>query len=142
MLQVKVDFKVKGDGRMMPIGEVARSVGVRPSAIRYYESQGIVRPAARGLNGYRFYREDAVRLLAFVKRAQSLGLRLNEIKSLLQLNCDDRGRCGYVKQLGKDHLREIDESIAELRVLRRDLRALLRRKLRRPKDNEICPLIK
>jgi hypothetical protein len=47
-----------------------------------------------------------------------------------------------VKQLAKDHLREIDQSIAELRALRRDLRALLRRKLRRPKYNEICPLIK
>jgi MerR family transcriptional regulator, copper efflux regulator len=127
---------------MMHIGEVARSVGVRASAIRYYESQGIVRPAARGSNGYRFYREEAVRLLAFVKRAQSLGLTLNEIKSLLQLNCDDRGRCGYVKQLAKDHLREINESIAELQALRRDLRALLRRKVRRPNDNEICPLIK
>jgi MerR family copper efflux transcriptional regulator len=127
---------------MMPIGEVARLVGVRASAIRYYESQGIVRPASRGLNGYRFYREDAVRLLAFVKRAQSLGLRLNEIKSLLQLNCDDWGRCGYVKQLAKDHLREIDQSIAELRALRRDLRTLLRRKVRVPDENEICPLIK
>jgi small multidrug resistance family-3 protein len=56
---------------MMPIGEVARLVGVRASAIRYYESQGIVRPAARGLNGYRFYREQAVHILAFV--SSSLG---------------------------------------------------------------------
>jgi MerR family transcriptional regulator, copper efflux regulator len=94
------------------------------------------------LNGYGFYRDEAVHILAFVKRAQSLGLTLNEIKSLLQLNCDDRGRCGYVKQLAKDHLREIDQSIAELRALRRDLRALLRRKVRAPDENEICPLIK
>lgn len=141
MVQVKVEFKVKGGGQMMHIGEVARSAGVRASAIRYYESQGIVRPAARGMNGYRFYREEAVHLLAFVKRAQSLGLTLIEIKSLLQLNCDDRGRCGYVKQLAKDHLREIDKTITELQALRRDLRALLKRKARRPADNEICPLI-
>jgi MerR family copper efflux transcriptional regulator len=127
---------------MMHIGEVARSAGIRASAIRYYESQGIVRPAVRGLNGYRFYREEAVQLLAFVKRAQSLGLTLKEIKSLLQLNCDDRGRCGYVKQLAQNHLREIDKTIAELQALRNDLRALLRRKVRPPAKNEICPLIK
>lgn len=127
---------------MMHIGEVARSVGVRASAIRYYESQGIVRPAVRGLNGYRFYREESVNLLAFVKRAKSLGLTLKEIKLLLQLNCNDRGRGGYVKQLAKDHLREIDKTISALQALRRDLRALLRRKVRRPDDNEICPLIK
>jgi hypothetical protein len=36
---------------------------------------------------------------------------------------------------------EIDESIAELQALRRDLRALLKRKLLRPDENEICPLI-
>jgi DNA-binding transcriptional MerR regulator len=91
----------------------------------------------RGLNGYRFYREDAVHLLAFVKRAQSLGLTLNEISSLLQLNCEDRGRCGIVKQLAKDHLREIDKTISDLLALRRDLRALLQRKVRRPDENEI-----
>jgi len=127
---------------MMHIGEVARSVGVRASAIRYYESQGIIRPAVRGVNGYRFYRDEAVNLLAFVKRAQSLGLTLKEIKSLLELNCNDRGRCGYVKQLARDHLRQIDKTISALQQLRSDLRALLRRKVRQPDENTICPLIK
>ena len=126
----------------MHIGEVARSVGVRASAIRYYESQGIIRPAVRGVNGYRFYRDEAVNLLAFVKRAQSLGLTLKEIKSLLELNCNDRGRCGYVKQLARDHLRQIDKTISALQQLRSDLRALLRRKVRQPDENTICPLIK
>ena len=127
---------------MMHIGDVARSVGVRTSAIRYYESQGIIRPAVRGVNGYRFYRDEAVNLLAFIKRAQLLGLTLKEIKSLLELNCNDRGRCGYVKQLARDHLREIDKTISELQQLRSELRALLRRKVRQPDKNTICPLIK
>jgi MerR family copper efflux transcriptional regulator len=127
---------------MMPISKLARSAGVRASAIRYDESRGILRPAVRGLNGYRFYREEAVHLLAFVKRSQSLGLTLKEIKALLQLNCDDRGRCEYVKQLAQNHLREIDKTIAELHALRNDLRALLKRKVRPPAKNEICPLIK
>jgi MerR family transcriptional regulator, copper efflux regulator len=126
---------------MLHIGVVARSVGLRASAIRYYESQGILRPAARGVNGYRYYRNEAIDLLEFVKRAQSLGLTLKEIKSLLELNCNDRGRCGYVKQLAREHLREIDETISGLQARRNELRALLRRKLRRPDKNSICPLI-
>jgi DNA-binding transcriptional MerR regulator len=126
---------------MMPIGAVARSVGVRASAIRYYESQGIIRPAARSLRGYRFYGEEAINLLAFVKRAQSLGLTLREIKSLLQLSCDDGGRCDQVKQLARNHLREIDKTIAELQQLQKELRALLRRRVRQPAKNEVCPLI-
>jgi DNA-binding transcriptional MerR regulator len=126
---------------MMPIGKVARVVGIRASAIRYYEAQGIIRPAARSLNGYRFYRDEAVNLLAFVKRGQSLGLTLKEIKSLLELSCDDRRRCGHVKQLAREHLQQIDKTIAELQQLQSELRALLRRKVRRPDKNEVCPLI-
>jgi MerR family transcriptional regulator, copper efflux regulator len=126
---------------MLNIGNVARCVGVRASAIRYYESQGIIQPAVRGLNGYRFYRNEAINLLAFVKRAQSLGLTLKEIKSLLELSCNDRGRCGYLKQLARNHLRDIEETISELQALRSELRALLRRKVRRPDKNAICPLI-
>jgi DNA-binding transcriptional MerR regulator len=95
----------------------------------------------RGVNGYRFYRDEAINLLAFVKRAQSLGLTLKEIKSLLELSCNDRGRCGHLKQLARNHLRDIEETVSELQALRSELRALLRRKVRRPDKNVICPLI-
>ncbi len=126
---------------MMQIGEIARSVGVRTSAIRYYESQGIIRPAVRGVNRYRLYGTEAVNLLAFIKRAQSLGLTLKEIKSLLELSCNDGGRCGYAKDLARKRLQQIDKTISELQLLRSDLRALLGRKIRRPNKNEICPII-
>jgi MerR family transcriptional regulator, copper efflux regulator len=56
------------------MGRVARTVGIRPSAIRYYERHGIVEPAARGANGYRFYSSDAVKRLLFIRRAQALGI--------------------------------------------------------------------
>ena len=58
---------------MFTIGNAARRVGIRPSALRYYEAQGILRPAARGANGYRIYSDDAIKLLLFMRRAQSLG---------------------------------------------------------------------
>jgi MerR family transcriptional regulator, copper efflux regulator len=126
---------------MMHIGQVARSVGVRPSTLRYYESQGIIRPAVRAVNGYRFYRQESITVLEFVKRAQLLGLTLKEIKRLLELSCDDRGRCDYLKHLAGEHLHEIDKTISELQQLRIELRALLRRKVRRPEKGSVCPLI-
>jgi len=46
-----------------------------------------------------------------------------------------------VKQLARNHLREIDEKIRELQILRDELRALLRRKAGRPRGNEVCPII-
>ena len=120
---------------------MAQQVGVRPSAIRYYEGQKILQPAVRGANGYRFYTDDAVKLLRFVKRAQSLGITLKEIKPLLNLASQGQRPCSHVKQLATSHLREIDDKIRELQALRDELRTLLRRKAGRPHGNEVCPII-
>ena len=52
MLHLKLEFKVKGGSKkMLTIGKVARRVGIRPSAIRYYERQGMLQPTVRGANG-------------------------------------------------------------------------------------------
>ncbi|HYY24038.1 MAG TPA: heavy metal-responsive transcriptional regulator [Candidatus Udaeobacter sp.] len=126
---------------MLTIGKVARRVGVRPSAIRYYERQGMLRPNLRSSNGYRFYSDDMVNLLLFVKRTQSLGITLKEIKPLLNLASQGQQPCSHVKQLARKHVREIDDKISELQALRNELRTLLRRKARRPHENEVCPII-
>ncbi len=126
---------------MLTIGNVARRVGVRPSALRYYEAQGILRPAARRPNGYRIYSDDAVTLLRFVRRAQSLGITLKEMKPLLSLASQGQQPCSDVKQLARKHLREIDQKIRELQTLRNELRALLRRRVALPRANEVCPII-
>lgn len=126
---------------MLTIGLVARQVGVQPSAIRYYEAQGILRPADRRPNGYRVYTDDAVRLLLFVRRAQALGITLKEIKPLLNLATQGQPPCKHVKELARNHLRDINDKIRELQTLRNELRTLTRRKAGRPHGNEVCPLI-
>ena len=126
---------------MLTIGNVARRVGVLPSALRYYEAQGILRPADRRPNGYRIYSEDDVKILSFVKRAQSLGITLKEIKPLLNLAVQGQQPCSHVKQLARNHLQEIDQKISELQTLRKELRTLLQRKAGRPHQNEVCPII-
>jgi len=70
---------------MFTIGEVAQRVGVRSSAVRYYERQGILPPAVRRQNGYRSYDDNSIRLALFTRRARSLGITLKEIKFLLNL---------------------------------------------------------
>jgi MerR family transcriptional regulator, copper efflux regulator len=126
---------------MLTIGNVAKRVGVRPSAIRFYETQGIVRPAARGQNGYRIYGNDAIKLLLFVRRAQSLGITLKEIKPLLNLVAQGQQPCSHVKQLARNHLQEIDQKIHQLEALRTEFHTLLRRKAGRPYSNKVCPII-
>jgi len=126
---------------MLTIGKVARRVGIRPSAIRYYERQRILQPTVRGANGYRTYSDETVKQLLFVKRAQSLGITLKEIKPLLNLASRGQQPCNHVKQLARSHLQQLDRQIRELQMLRKELRTLLRRRVARPHANEICPMI-
>jgi MerR family transcriptional regulator, copper efflux regulator len=142
LIHLKPRFKVKGAlKKMLTIGNVAKRVGVQPSAIRYYERQGMFQPTLRGANGYRTYSDDAVKLLLFVKRAQSLGITLKEIKPLLNLAIEGQRPCSHVKQLAKQHLDEVSQKIRELELLRHDLSTLLKRKAGRHHANEVCPLI-
>ncbi len=125
---------------MLTIGTLARRTGVRASAVRYYEARGLLKPAARLPNGYRIYGEEALRLLRFVRRAQALGITLEEVKQLLALSGQGRQPCPRVKELARQHLQDIELKIRELKLLRKQLRELLTRKPRRSRA-ELCPLI-
>ncbi len=65
------------------IGEVARLLGITPKAIRHYHNVGLLAEPERSAGGYRLYRaRDLVRLLR-IRRLQSLGLSLKQVKSVL-----------------------------------------------------------
>lgn len=125
---------------METIGRVARRVGIRTSAIRYYESQGLLCPS-RLANGYRTYGEEALSALRFIRRAQTLGISLAEIKELLRLSGQGSPPCGRVRELTRDHLRDIDLKIRELAALRSQLQQLLRRRPSSRRAGEVCPMI-
>jgi MerR family transcriptional regulator, redox-sensitive transcriptional activator SoxR len=67
--------------RWLTISEVARCVGLRPSAIRYYEQIGVL-PAAHRVGGQRRYEEGALYRLAALQRARQIGFTLDEIRQL------------------------------------------------------------
>jgi|SRR5215471_12739419 len=66
----------------LTISEVARQVGLRPSAIRYYEQRKLL-PRAVRVSGQRRYGMAAVQWLAVICRAQEAGFTLDEIRQLL-----------------------------------------------------------
>jgi MerR family redox-sensitive transcriptional activator SoxR len=66
----------------MSIGELARRTGLSVSAIRFYESRGLVRATRGAGNQRRFMRAD-IRRLSFALIAQQLGLTLSEIEAEL-----------------------------------------------------------
>ena len=62
----------------LAIGDVARRAGIRPSALRYYESIGLL-PQPRRVNGRRRYDESTVRMLKLIQLAQGAGFTVAEI---------------------------------------------------------------
>ncbi len=71
------------------IGVVAKESGVPIKTIRYYEELGLLKASGRTEGGFRLFNTDVLARLHFIKRAQSLGLTLAEIKEFL--NVHDEG---------------------------------------------------
>jgi DNA-binding transcriptional MerR regulator len=65
----------------LTISEVARQVGLQPSAIRYYEKIGLLPPAHR-MSGQRRYDTTVLYRLAVIQRARQSGFTLDEIRRL------------------------------------------------------------
>ena len=111
----------------MNIGQAARSSGVPAKTIRYYESIGLIEPAARSESGYRTYDQRDVETLRFILRARNLGFPVNDVAKLLTLWRDKQRSSAQVKQLARRHLEDIDTKIAELAALRATLTDLVER---------------
>jgi MerR family redox-sensitive transcriptional activator SoxR len=66
----------------LTIGALSERTGVAPSALRFYESEGLIH-AMRSEGGQRRYTRDVVRRVSFIRVAQQVGLRLDEIHAAL-----------------------------------------------------------
>jgi MerR family transcriptional regulator, redox-sensitive transcriptional activator SoxR len=102
--------------RDLSIGEVARRAGLRTSAIRYYEKIGIL-PAASRVARQRRYAPHIFDRLAIVRLGQYVGLRLNEIKWLLN-EIPGRPPPERWRKLARQRLIQIDSLIAEAQAIR------------------------
>lgn len=111
----------------MRIGALAAEVGVKPTTIRYYESIGLVPEPVRSQSGYRDYSSEAVERLRFIRDAQSSGLALGEIQSVLELKDSGRRSCEHTANLLERHLHELDDQIARLKEARVELARLAER---------------
>jgi MerR family redox-sensitive transcriptional activator SoxR len=67
---------------LLTIGDFAARSGVAPSALRYYEKEGLIRSTRTGGNQRRYSRSE-LRRVAFIKIAQQVGVSLDEIRDAL-----------------------------------------------------------
>ncbi len=108
------------------IGEVATATGLSVKTIRYYTDLHLLSPTVRrSPNGYRLFSSDVINRLAFIKRAQSLGLSLQEIGEILDVHDHNNLPCDVVKQFLSDKVSKINHQIEELVTLKAELQGIL-----------------
>jgi len=100
----------------LTIGEVARRVGLRTSALRYYEKVGLLPPAHR-VSGQRRYDRSILERLAIVRLGQHVGLQIAEIKWLLN-DVPGRPPPERWRKLANERLSQVDSLIREANAIR------------------------
>lgn len=125
-LQVREDsaarFKTE---RALKIGEVSKESGIGIEALRFYERSGLLGKPVRSQSGYRLYDEAVLERLDFIKKAQTLGFSLDEIRRIIEDAKNDASPCDEVREIVRRRLTELDERLREMRRYRKELAATL-----------------
>ena len=112
-------------GRMLEglrIGELSERCGVSTDTVRFYEREGLLPRPRRSASRYRVYGQEDEGRLRFIRRAQALGLTLDDIRELLSLSqARTVGECRRVAERLRARVAAVDEKLAQLRAFRREL---------------------
>ncbi len=132
--------------KLLLIGELAKLAGVKPDSVRFYERNGLIPKAARTAAGYRVYEEAALKRLRFIKKAQTLGFSLDEIRRILSLRGQGASTCRCVIAIAEATLNETKIKLEQLQTFHNALVTNLqkwRRLSRKGGDlkSEFCKLI-
>lgn len=77
------------DAKEATVGELAERSGVAPSALRFYEREGLI-SSRRTTGNQRRYSRDTLRRVAFIRTSQRIGIPLATIRDVLKLLPEDR----------------------------------------------------
>jgi MerR family redox-sensitive transcriptional activator SoxR len=122
ILVVEVNFKSRSRAvrttDLLTVSEVAERSGFAPSALRFYEREGLIH-ATRTSGNQRRYERGVLRLLAFVRAARNVGLTLDEVSAALATLPDRRTptRADWAR-LSRGWRHRLDGQIAALEKLR------------------------
>ncbi len=110
---------------MLTIGKLAGLAGVSNDTLRYYEAEGLLKPAGKTSAGYRLYDRDSARRIRFIKHAQRCGFTLAEIRELLVLRGHEKACCGDVRSRAVEKKLQIEGKIRALRAMSKALDQLI-----------------
>lgn len=100
--------------RLLKIGEVAKRTGISVETLRFYERSGLLERPPRTEGGYRLYDSEALLTLEFIKRAQTLGFKLEEIKQVIADSHAGQSPCAEVREIVRRRLQELDMRLMQM----------------------------
>lgn len=108
----------------MRIGELAKRTGCDVETVRYYEKEGLLSAPERDGSGYRRYAGTHLEDLLFIRHGRSLGMKLSEIKTLLEVRCHPQRDCAQVNELLDTQIARVHNQMEALRTLLEQLHRL------------------
>ena len=104
---------------------LARLTGVSTDTLRHYERKGLLAPPPRTAGGYRRYPADAVDRVRLIQRALVIGFSLDELAHVFKERAADGAPCRKVRHIVQQRLVALNQQLADLRLLKRDLQDIL-----------------
>ncbi len=123
--QIKFEKEIMPGSSSLKIGEVSLSSGIGIEALRFYERSGLLGRPARTASGYRVYDKGVLDRLAFIKKAQTLGFSLDEIRRIIAESKAGESPCAEVREIVRHRLSELDRHLRDLRRYRKELATTL-----------------
>lgn len=109
----------------MTIGQAAEALGVSADTLRYYERAGLLPKAPKGANGYRYYDQNALRRVRFIRHAQQVGFTLEEARALMQLRGNACACCQDVRTVAVAKRAELEQKIKMMAAMAKALSGLI-----------------
>ena len=106
-------------------GDLARLTGVSTDTLRHYERKGLLPLPPRTAGGYRRYPGNAVARVRLIQRALVIGFSLDELARVLRERAAGGAPCQKVRGIVQSRLADLNQQLADLELLKRDLHALL-----------------
>jgi len=107
------------------IGELAKQLDMSQRTIRYYEEIGLLNSIKRVEGGRRIYTDADLRRLKLIKRLKIMGMTLSEMQELEAMWTYEKSNEKVLRRLLEllgNHLKRLDERIADLDILRHEIR--------------------
>jgi Hg(II)-responsive transcriptional regulator len=105
------------------IGKLADASDVNVETIRFYERKGILKqPKKQG--AFRYYPNEYIARIRFIKRSQELGFTLKETKELLDLRIKNQAKCSDILSRTEKKITEIEQKISDLKKMKKSLEGL------------------